>query len=222
MSLNAKKAKGGNASAQQEVIPVGNYPARLVQIIDLGLQAQRPYMGKDKEPIEMIRTTYELVTEFCKDDKGNDDEERPRWIGEEFPFFNLGAERAKSTQRYYGLDPQGVHDGDWSALAGAACTMTVVHNPSKDKSKVYANIGSVAPPMKGFNVPELKNPAVVWSLDDPNIEEFSKFPEFIQEKIKANLNFKGSILEARLNGQDVPAAKDEPAVEGADVENPYG
>jgi hypothetical protein len=220
MGFNAKQASGGGGK-QQDAIAIGNYPARLVQIIEYGLQEQRPYKGKEKAPIEMLRCVYELPTELCVDEDGEPDAEKPRWIGEEFPFFNLGAERAKSTQRYMALDPELMQEGDWEALAGGPCTLTVVHNTSGDKT--YANIGSTAPPMKGFDVPDLVNPITVWSLDDPDMEEFEKFPEFIQDKIKANLNFKGSLLETRLDGNYVP--QDEPVVEGADADaegNPYG
>lgn len=222
MSFNANEQKGtGGGGVQQPVIPVANYPARLVQLIDLGLQAQKPFKGKDKPPINMIRTTYELVTEFCVDEDGNPEVDRPRWIGEEFPFYNLEAEKAKSTQRYNGLDPAGEAEGDWSKLIGAPCTLTVVHNKNGDKT--YANIGSVAPPMKGFDVPELVNEPLVWSLDDPDIEVFNKFPEFLQDKIKSNLNYKGSKLEALLEGKEYEAS-DNAASEGgeAEEENPYG
>lgn len=226
MSFKAPKGTGGGDRVAQEVVPIGNYPARLVQIIDLGLQKQRPFQGKEKAPVNMIRTTYELPTEFCVDEDGNEDKEKPRWIGEEMPFYSLEADRAKCTLRYKALDPKLEHDGDWEPLVGVACTLTVVHNPDKkDPKKVYANIGSTAPPMKGFEVPPLVNPTVVWMLDDPDMEVFAKFPEFLQEKIKSNLNFKGSLLEAKLAGKDYVPAADAPAAEGADAEveeNPYG
>lgn len=221
MSFNAKDQAGGSG-VQQPVIPVANYPARLVQLIDLGLQSQNPYKGTEKPPIHMLRTTYELVTEFCVDENGEPDVERPRWIGEEFPFYNLSAEKAKSTQRYLALDPSQAADGDWSKLIGDACTLTVVHNKAKN-GNTYANIGSTSPPMKGYEVPALTNEPLVWSLDDPDIEAFNKFPEFLQDKIKSNLNYKGSKLEALLEGKDYEG-QDQAAAEGGEAakENPYG
>ena len=226
MSFKAKQAAGGGNRVDQEVIGIGNYPARLVQLIDLGLQEQRPFQGKVKEPVHMIRTVYELPTEFCVDENGEEDHTKPRWIGEEMPFYNLNAERAKSTQRYKALDPGLVHDGDWEPLVGTACTLTVVHNPDKNKpGVVYANIGSTAPPMKGFEVPPLVNDSLVWSLDDPDVEVFNNFPDFIKDKIKANLNFKGSILEARLSGaaDPVQASTDAGGDPSEDAgEHPYG
>ena len=224
MGFKSKEVESsGSTGPRQEVIAVGNYPARLVQLIDLGLQTQRPYMGNEKPPVHMLRTTYELCTEFCKDDDGNEDTDRPRWVGEEFPFYNLSVERAKSTQRYNGIDPLGENDGDWELLVGRDCTVTIVHNADKkDASKVYANIGSVSPSMKGMATPELVNDAVVWSLDDPDVEQFNKFPDFIKNKILSNLNFAGSVLEARLGGEPDPAENDETDAAEHLEENPFG
>lgn len=165
---------------------------------------------------------YELPTELCVDEDGNPDPTKPRWLGEEFGFYNLKADRAKSTQRYNAFDPTGDHGGDWTQLIGAACTLTVVHNPKKDDpSIVYANIGSIAPPMKGFEVPPLVNDSVVWSLDDPDMEVFEKFPDFLKKKICSNLNFKGSILEQKLS--DGGGTGSDPKTQGNEsVSNPYG
>ena len=60
---NAPKSTGGKEP--QPPIEAGSYPARVVQIIDLGVQNQNDWKGKAKPPIHMLRTTYELVDEFC-------------------------------------------------------------------------------------------------------------------------------------------------------------
>lgn len=224
MSFNAKEATGGGKPRVEQEGLAGNFGARLVQLIDLGLQAQS-YNGETKPPVQEIRTTYELPDEFCVDEEGNVDEDKPRWFGEEFGLFNLKSERAKSTLRYNGLDPSGAADGDWEKLIGTACTITLVQNPGKGKNagRVFTNIGGVTPAMKGLQISELKNDALVWSLDDPDMEAFEKFPQFIQDKIKSNLEYQGSLLQQRLEGTEAPAAADNVKQEGADatVENPF-
>ena len=72
MALKAPQGNGNKQFAPQANIEPGTYPGRLVQLIDFGLQPQRPYMGKDKPPAQEIGLTYELVDEFMKDDDGND------------------------------------------------------------------------------------------------------------------------------------------------------
>src|SRR6187402_3731535 len=120
MALNANKPQtGGKKFAPQANIEAGVYPARLVQLIDLGLQAQRPYQGKDKAPVQEIMLTYELVDEFMKDEEGKDIEDKPRWVSETLPFHGLFADKAKSTQRYLAFDPKQEYEGDFSKAVGS-------------------------------------------------------------------------------------------------------
>lgn len=202
MSLNAKKVETGGGK-KAALIEIGTYPVRLAQVIDLGVQTRKPFKGEDKDPIQMLWVTYELTSEFMKDDEGNDDLERPRWISESFPFFNLSADRAKSTARYLALDPSMTCEGNWDQLLGAAGALTVVHNQAGDRT--FANVGSVSPIMKGMVVEDLKNPSVVFSLEDPDIEIFNALPDFLQERIKDNINYEGSLLDNRLNGSSSTA-----------------
>ena len=209
MTLNAKNVAGGNGGGNrvaQETLEPGNYPARLVQIIDFGLQPQRPYMGKDKPPAQEIGLTYELVDAFMKDEEGNELEDKPRWISETMPLHNLQNTKARSTERYKAFDPDEVHGGDWTQVIGDPCMVTVVNNAKGDK--VYENVGNVTQmrARDAAKCPELKNPVKVFDLDDPDMEVFAKLPKWIQEKIQGNLNFKGSKLE-KLVGK--PASKKE-------------
>src|SRR3546814_6949836 len=55
LGLNAKNAAG--AARNYEPLPAGTYPARLVQVVDLGLQPQRPYQGQEKSPAQEIMQT---------------------------------------------------------------------------------------------------------------------------------------------------------------------
>lgn len=222
MSLNANKSGGENFVPQANIAP-GSYPARLVQIIDLGLQAQKPFQGKDKPPVQEIMFTYELVDEFMKDDEGNDIEDKPRWISESMPFHGLFADKAKSTQRYNAFDPSGAYDGDLTKAIGIALNVAVVNNAKGDK--VYDNVGTVASmrPKDAEKCPALKNPTKVFDLDAPDMEVFGKLPKWVQDKIKGNLNYNGSALQKALGENASKEAKKEPekAPEYEAEENPY-
>ena len=226
MPISAKKLPKNTSGPKQEPLEGGNYLARLVQVIDLGLQAQRPFQGKEKPPAYQVLLTYELGTEFCKDEEGNEDPERPRWISEVLNFYSLDNERAKSTKRIKALDPDLKYEGDFGEMVGLPCTVTIVTEQSKkDPSRTYVNVGDVTPPMKGIPVPELKNDPKVFSLDEPDLEVFNSLPDWIKDKIKNNLEFEGSKLEALLNG-DEPKEEDkketyEAQQEEDDVDNPY-
>lgn len=219
MGLNANKVVSVNEKkiSKQEPMDVGSYPVRVVQVIDLGLQPQRPFQGQEKPPKHEIMMTYEFLDEFCVDDEGNEMEDKPRWLSEEFPFNSLQVDLAKSTKRYKALDPDNKFDGDFTQLIGATGIATVVNNEGRGKNagRVFNNIGSVASmrAKDAAKAPDLVNPGKVFVLDEPDLEVFRSLPEFLQDKIKGNLEFNGSALQAALEGK-------EPEPEASDGEEP--
>ena len=211
MALNARKVanSGGGNRVEQENLDPGSYPARLVQIIDMGLQPQRPYQGKDKPPMPEIALTYELVDVFMKDADGKELEEKPRWVSETIPLHNLKADKAKSTQRYYAFDPNEEFEGDFTKLIGMPITVTIVNNKVGDK--VYDNIATTSAmrAKDAAKCPELVNKAKVFVLDAPDMEVFNSFPQWIQDKIKGNLEYEGSALQKLAGKVNVPAKSKE-------------
>ena len=202
LNANQSKNTGGGGGSSAPVLEPATYPARLVVVADLGLQPQRPWQGKEKPPAYEILTTYELVDEFMQDEDGNELTDKPRWLSETFPLYSLSSERAKSTVRYNALDPNGTIGGEWAHLITIPCLVTTVNNPGKGKNadKTYTNIANVAG-MRAKdreNVPELVNKSVVFDLDDPCIAEFDQLPQWVQDKIKAGLEYPGSELHDRL------------------------
>lgn len=195
-----KKGSGGNGGGQRPELDAGTYPARLVQVIDLGLQPQRPYQGQPKPPKHCIMTTYELNDEFMLDENGEADEDKPLWVSEDLPMNPLSSDLAKSTKRYLALDPDENHEGDWSAVISEAVNVTIVLNTSGDR--VYQNIAStsVMRAKDKARLEPLKNEPKVFDLSEPDLAVFTSLPEWVQEKIKSNLEFKGSKLEALLGG----------------------
>ena len=218
MALNAKKkqAPKGNGP-KQEAIEVGTYEGRVVEIIDLGLQKQRPYKGQEKPPKQMIRITYELCDEFCLDEDGNEMEDKPRWVSEEIPFSPMTADLAKSTKRYNAIDPDDVNDGDFTGLLGFPCMISVgvyINKAGEERNEV-TDVVKIAK-KKAAKLPELVNEARYFDVDEPDLAMFLTFMDWLQEKIKGNLEFKGSKLEALLNGEEYK----EPVENGQDEDEP--
>lgn len=221
MGLNANKVKNtSNANrVEQEPLDPGTYPARLVQVLDLGIQNQKPYKGEEKKPSHEIRLTYELLDEFCKDENGDEEEDKPRWVSEDIPFRSLMADMAKSTKRYRALDPNEDHEGDFTQLIETACIVTIVNNESN--GRVFNNVGNVSTmrPKDAQKAAPLKNPPKVFVLDEPDMEIFLSLPQWLQDKIKGNLEFEGSALQKALEApqkSDKPAPKGKPKVEEED------
>lgn len=229
MSLNAKKVvmTGGDKKfAEQEVLEAGTYPARVVSIIDLGLQPQRPYQGQEKPPKQEIKITYELLDEFILDEEGNEIEDKPRWVSEDIPFNNLEVDLAKSTKRYNALDPDMELDGDFTQLLGLPClvTLNVTDGRGKNVGRQFNNVTTISQ-MRAKDVKKaapLVNDAKFFSCSDPDIDIFRSLPEFQQNKIKDNLEFNGSILQTLLEGgkQEEPKPKQDVSTDegkGADT-----
>ncbi len=135
-------------------------------------------------------------------------EDKPRWLSEEFALLPLSSDLATSTKRMLAFDP-GLDKlgGDWSQVLTLPCSVSVAHTGGG-----RAKVGNVAKPMKGMVVADLKNEPKVFTLDAPDIDVFRSFPEWIQERIKANLDFEGSALQKALAGQPVGEPKKEEKV----------
>lgn len=221
MSLNAKNAPG---ASNIEPIEAGTYPGRLVQVLDMGLQTQRPFNGEDKKPAYEIGLTYELVDEFMKDDDGNDILDKPRWVSETMAFYNLEQEKANSTKRYMVLDPDVEYEGNFPALLDTAINVTVTKTPGKGKNanKIYNNVSgiSIMRQRDRETCPALVNEAVFFDLDAPDMKVFKSLTQWVREKIQSNLEFQGSRLQAAID--TMPADTPVPAKEeGAEEEAPY-
>ncbi len=208
--LNANEV-GGGVKMQKELLEAGVYPGRLVQVIDLGMQEQRDWQGEKKGPKYELMVTYEFSDEFMKDEDGKDLLDKPRWLSETFPFFNLTQEKATSTKRYRALDPNEAKKGDWGELLSTPVNITVIVNAGKGKNlgKFYENIAGISP-MRAKDVeklPALVNPTKVFDLGNPDLDVFKALPEWIRDKIKGNLEFAASPLSVLL-GDVVPTSKE--------------
>lgn len=229
MAINASKTKNATGGgAPIDPIAPGTYPARLVGVIDLGLQAQRPFQGNEKAPAYEILTIYELVDEFLKDEEGNDIKDKPRWINENFPLYSLESEKARSTKRYLALDPTKAKEGNWGDLLETPCMVTVINNPGKGANlgKTYSNISNVAA-MRAKEVegcPPLVNEVLVFDTDEPDMEVWTRIPKWIRDKISSGLEFEGSKLAALVEEVPVPTdedAEDQSTSEELEDEVPY-
>lgn len=219
---NTPAKKPAAKRVPQAEFEIGNYFCRIAQVIDTGLHYKEEWdtgtnkyiPNTEKAPVNMLMVTYEFVTEFMKDEDGKELEDKPRWLSETFPLYALTNDKANSTKRYLAIDPAKVHGGDWAKLGGAPCTVTIAH-----KKGGKAKIGNVAPPMKGMAVPELKNPVKIFDLSEPDLDIFRSLPEWLQERIKSNLQYEGSPLQKLLAG-GVVEAQEEVVEEGVGEDMP--
>lgn len=217
MPTNVKNMKMESNYKRPPALESGAYAARTVQMVSRGLQKQDPYLGEEKPPKPELYITYELADEFLLDEDGNEIEDKPRWISETIPLNSLDSDLAKSTQRYYALDPNVEHGGEFLDLVDIPCLLTIVQKTAKKSGNVYNTIKSVSSlrPKDQAKAPALVNGPKVFDFDEPDYEVFKSLPEWLQGEIKESLDYGGSKLEQMIeNGGAVkdekPKTKPEP------------
>jgi hypothetical protein len=212
MSLNMQKLSKPTNSATRSRVAEGTYPARLVQIVSLGVQ-EGEWKGERKVNPK-VTLTFELPTETIT----INGEEQPRWISKE---FNLSLhEKSSLTPIVKALDPAG-QCKDLSELLGKPCMVQVGSTETGN-----AKITSIVAPMKGMPVAEIYNPAkmLAFDFDNPDLEMFATFPQFMQEKIKSAINYNGFAdgVQAKPASKPVAKAKPQPAFdEDDDLDIPF-
>lgn len=177
---------GGSITAQ--IAPEGSHLARCYEMIHIGT-IETEWMG-EKRLSNKVRIAWELPTELVvfNAEKG----EQPFSISREFTL----SMNEKSTLRAFLTAWRGkpfndieAENFDISKLLGVPCALNIIHVPSKDGSKTYANIASVAPIMKGVQMPDQINPSFEFSVLEFDQDKFESLPEWLREKIKASKEY---------------------------------
>ena len=174
MSLNVNAGNGGNKTFEQ--VPAGSYAARCYQIIDLGHQTV-VWEGQAKV-VPKVRITWEISEKMADGRPFSISKEYTASIGERATLrkdLEAWRNRKFTTEELANFSLENV--------LGAPCLLGVVHVPSKDGSKTYANINSIMALPKGMPCEELHNPAVKFDINNFNKEVFESLPEFIRTKI---------------------------------------
>ena len=181
---------------QRPLIEAGQQLARIVQVIDLGLQTQRPFKGEEKGPAYEVYLTFEFPDQRIE----IGGESKPMWKSTRFKLSS--DDRSTCFKWYNRLDPKGLQGGEWTKLVDTPCIAFVAHAQGKGKNanRTFDNVTDVMAVMKGLTVAPLENPSVTFDLTKPNEDVFKAFPDWLQNVIKENLEYDGSKLQRMLEG----------------------
>lgn len=180
--------------SNREQPPAGTHLARIVGLSDLGHQPGFVWNGKEIESQYKIEITYELVTTDMTDG-------RPFWVSEE--LNNTDNEKGN------------LYDRCLAAGTDIYKILDLINKPVMVslamKESGYPRITNVSGVPGGLPVPELRNDTQVFNIyaDPPHMEQFQKFPEFKQNKIKEALDFKTTALYKELLLQEGTSDGDE-------------
>ena len=181
----------------------GTYPARVVQIIDLGMQVQTDWKTQEVKTYDdgntVIKPEVYINFEFPTERITIKEEDKPRWLGKQ--YILSAHEKAALTAMMKAVAPGSTNVAD--ALT-KPCSVTV-GSTSNGNPKVT----NVAPLMKGMAVPELENPATVFDFDNPDMDVWrsKSFPQWLKDKCMEATNYQGSKLQKLVESQpaDQPA-----------------
>jgi len=176
MALVDKYAKSGGGFPP---IGQGTYPARIVQILDLGTQEDE-YKG-EKKLHQKLWITFELPDEIINV-KGED---KPRWLSSEFTKSTNEKSRLYKVIQAVAPDAE-----DWTDLMDKGLLVQVgVTSGGKDKF-----IGAMPAP-KGMEVNPLVNPQKYFSMEGDGFDAdlVEGLPNFLQEKIKLSPEYRAGV-----------------------------
>lgn len=180
------------ASSQEkrELIPAGTYLARCYSMTHIGTTPE-VIQGTVKE-LNKVRVGWELPTELkvFKEENG----EQPLVISKEYTLSL--SEKANlrimlDSWRGVKFTEEQAQSFDITKLLGVACLINIIHNPSKsDPTKIYEEVKSITPLMRGQICPPQINPTFEFNYTDKfSWEVFDKFPNFIKEKMMKSKEF---------------------------------
>lgn len=201
-----------NKGTHHEPIPAGNYVARCFQMIQIGT-VEENIMGTMKI-LNKVRLGFELPTEtkVFKEEHG----EQPFVISKEFTLSlheKATLRKMLESWRGKGFTEDQAKSFDITVLAEKPCMLNIIHKPSKDGSKVYAEISSISSMPKGLQCPPQVNPTVILSYDNFNDEIFNSLPDFIKDKMKKSTEYHNmtnpDLTEDKVTGTTEPEDTDD-------------
>jgi hypothetical protein len=205
MAIIAKNSGGGDYTPMES----GMYVARCVQMVQIGT-INELINGESKTAHKVI-LGFEFPTELkvFKEENG----EQPFFLRKEYTLsFHEKATLRKHLETWRGkkFTDEEASSFDITKLLNVSCTINVVHKESKT-GKIYAEIGSISPLMKGTICPEQINPTQVLSFDNFDTDVFDSLPEYLRKKIEGSEEYKELATKVALqNNKSLETSEDLP------------
>lgn len=208
-----KKAVKAGEAKKYGVTPLldgGVYDARILSIVDLGMQPGSPQYPEPKPKLEF---RFELLDEFMVSEDGSVDESAPRVFNYEVTYNEDGYMDEKANIYKLIAAIPGGFELDLSEMVGLPVTVMIqkyIKKSGKNSGKEDNKVTSVLP-MKAKSVATagpLINKPLFFDLGEPDLAVWNKLykgnPYAHQEKIMASSSFNGSALQKLLGIAAIP------------------
>lgn len=201
MGLNFSETK--KAKKDFGRIEEGTFPARVVSIIDFGMQYATDYktgeVKKWEDGNDVVQHRVWLNFEFPTETIEIDGEVKPRWAGREFVVS--AHEKSALTALLKAIDPKGENTNKGRNVKGmlGLPAMVTIGSTSSGKAKIV----SVSGVPKGMQVDSLQNPEQFFDLDSEDVEQFEKLPDWMKKRITEGVDFDSTRFYQVVNKKDV-------------------
>lgn len=156
----------------------GSYPARCIQVVDLGTH-EKKWEGKTF-PNEQLLIVFE-ISELMEDG-------RPftvNWRGTNSLSEKANLYKFLTSWRNKSFTQEELEGFDYGRLLDATCLLSVVTEPSNN-GKEYTDISAVMPLPKGMKAIDRVNPLVNFGIRDLGSEEYDKLWPWVQKIVDSS------------------------------------
>jgi hypothetical protein len=177
----------------------GTYPARVVRIIDFGLQYATDFktgeVKKYDDGNDVIQHKVWIDFELPTETIDIDGVKKPRWYGKEYTVSSH--EKAAIQALLKAADPDGKATMKGKNVVGllGLPVMLTIGSTSTGKAKV----AGITRLIKGMSVDPLANPTLFFDLDEATYKDFELLPEWMQKRIKDGVDFESTGLYKKFN-----------------------
>lgn len=178
-------ATSGGTETTYEPVPAGSHIARCFQIIHIGT-IPVSYQGETLIQ-NKVRIGFEIPDELRTFKEG--EPQRPMMIAKDYTLStheHANLRKDLDSWRGKAMTDEEAAAFDIEKLLGVPAMITVVHKPSKDGKKTYANIAGISPLPKSIKCPDPINEPRILSFDDFDYEYFETLPDYLKEKIRSS------------------------------------
>jgi hypothetical protein len=178
----------------------GTIPARLARIVEVGVQDTK-FGDKDQ-----VILSYSLPTRLIEDEG--------KFQGKQH-FIQSGTmtmstnEKASLTKHINAMDRHFLEadELDIGSLLNSHLYLTIVHNPSQDGTKTYANISNIMQTPEGMEVGSLDTTPYYFDYENPDLDIWTMYlSDWVKEKITSSLNYDGSAVQEMVMRMEAMAS----------------
>lgn len=190
MSLKvSENSSGGGIS----ILPEGSYAAVCYMLVDLGLQKNIAYNNSSRK----VLIGWELADEYVE----VDGKQQPRVFSTRYTAsLNEKAILRRDLAAWRGREftEAELEEFNLCNIVGAPCLIQIIHKEGTN-GKTYANLASIMKLPKGMTVPKMTLEPVIYDIDENDIKDVDKLPEWIATTVKSSESYQQKLYESRAD-----------------------